>query len=101
MDTIMAALSDPMRRRMLDQLRGGELPAGALERALGLSQPSASKHLRALRQAGLVRVRKDAQRRLYAIDPAPLAALDAWLADYRHFWAGALDALAHHLEREV
>jgi len=101
MDSLMAALADPMRRRMLAQLRAGEQSAGALERALGVSQPSASKHLRALRQAGLVRVRKDAQRRLYAIDPAPLAELDAWLADYRHFWSGALDALALHLEREA
>jgi DNA-binding transcriptional ArsR family regulator len=86
---------------MLEQLRGGELSAGALERALGISQPAASKHLRTLRRAGLVRVRKDAQLRMYAIDPAPLAALDGWLSQYRHFWTGALDALAQHLEREV
>lgn len=97
----MAALAEPVRRRMLEQLRAGELSAGALERALGISQPAASKHLRALRRAGLVRVRKDAQHRFYAIDPAPLAALDAWLSQYRQFWTGALDALAQHLEREV
>jgi len=100
MDMIMSALAEPVRRRMLEQLRVGELSAGALERAVGISQPAASKHLRALRKAGLVRVRKDAQHRFYAIDPAPLAALDGWLSQYRHFWAGALAALAQHLERE-
>ncbi len=97
----MAALAEPLRRRMLEQLRGGEASAGALQRALGISQPAASKHLRALRKAGLVRVRQDAQRRLYAIDPAPLADLDDWLSQYRHFWTGALDALEQHLAREV
>jgi DNA-binding transcriptional ArsR family regulator len=101
MDMAIAVLADPVRRRLLEQLRAGEQSAGALERGTGLTQPAASRHLRALRQAGLVRVRKDAQRRIYAINPAPLAELDGWLAQYRHFWSGALDALAHHLEREV
>jgi DNA-binding transcriptional ArsR family regulator len=101
MDNVMAVLAEPIRRRMLDALRAGEQPAGAFERSLGLSQPAASKHLRVLRQAGLVRVRKDAQRRIYALDPAPLAALDAWLAQYRPFWNSALDALEQHLQREV
>ncbi len=99
MDHAIAVLADPVRRRLLEQLRAGEQSAGALERAAGLNQPAASKHLRALRNAGLVRVRKDAQRRLYAIDPAPLAELDAWLSQYRHFWSGALDALARHPEQ--
>ncbi len=97
----MAVLAEPTRRRMLDALRAGEQSAGALERSLGLSQPAASKHLRVLRQAGLVRVRKDAQRRMYALDPAPLVALDAWLATYRPFWNSALNALEQHLAREV
>jgi DNA-binding transcriptional ArsR family regulator len=101
MDNIMAVLAEPVRRRMLDQLRTAERSAGDLERTLGLTQPAASKHLRVLRQAGLVRVRKDAQRRLYTLDPAPLAELDAWLAGYRQFWNGALDALEQHLQREV
>ncbi len=101
MDNVIAILAEPIRRRMLDALCAGERSAGALERSLGVSQPAASKHLRVLRQAGLVRVRKDAQRRIYALDPAPLAALDAWLASYRPFWTGAPDTLEQQLPREV
>ena len=66
---------------------------------LGLTQPGTSKHLRVLRDAGLVRVTPDAQRRVYEIDPAPLAELDAWLAPYRAFWEARLDALGSHLDR--
>jgi DNA-binding transcriptional ArsR family regulator len=95
-----AALSEPIRRDMLALLRESERSAGEIERALGLSQPSASKHLRALREAGLVSVRKDAQRRLYRIASGPLAELDAWLAPYRRFWDARLDALGRHLDRE-
>ncbi len=101
MDSLIAALAEPTRRHLLDALRHGERTAGDLERALGVTQPAASKHLRVLRQAGLVRVRKDAQRRIYALNPAPLAELDAWLAQYRQFWSGALDALTRHLEQEI
>jgi DNA-binding transcriptional ArsR family regulator len=101
MDQVFAALGEAARRQMMDALRLGERSAGELERELGMSQPAASKHLRVLREAGLVRVRKDAQRRIYAIEPRRLAELDSWLAQYRGFWSGALDELARHLEREV
>ena len=94
------ALADPGRRQVMEVLRGGERSAGEIERALRVSQPAASKYLRALREAGLVRVRKDAQRRLYRLDPVPLAELDRWLAPYRVFWESRLDALALHLDRE-
>jgi DNA-binding transcriptional ArsR family regulator len=101
MDEVMAALAEPLRRQILAQLRAGECSAGTLERALRVSQPTASKHLRVLREVGLVRVRKDAQRRMYALDPAPLRQLDAWLDGYRPFWTAALDGLSRHLDREV
>ena len=100
MDTALAALADPTRRRMMEALRGGERSAGEIERRVGVNQPTASKHLRALRRAGLVRVRKDAQRRLFSLEPGPLAELDAWLAPYRAFWRTRLDALEAHLENE-
>jgi len=101
MDTAFAALADPTRRRMMDALRAGERSAGEIERTLRIPQPTASKHLRALRQAGLVTMRKDAQRRLYRLDPAPLAELDAWLGPYRRFWSERLDALERHLDQEI
>ena len=100
MDAAFTALADPTRRRMIEMLRTGELSAGDIERGVQISQPSASKHLKALREAGLVRMRKDAQRRLYRLDPAPLAALDAWLEPYRAFWSDRLDALERHLDDE-
>jgi DNA-binding transcriptional ArsR family regulator len=96
----LPALADPTRFRIVDLLGQGERSAGEIERALNVSQPSASKHLKVLREAGLVRMRKDRQRRLYAIDPAPLAELDAWLERYRHFWSDRLDALQRHLDQE-
>lgn len=96
----LPALADPTRFQIVDLLGSGEKSAGEIERALQVSQPSASKHLRVLRDAGLVAMRKDRQRRLYRIDPAPLAELDAWLARYRHFWSGRLDALQRHLDQE-
>ncbi|HEX5182467.1 MAG TPA: metalloregulator ArsR/SmtB family transcription factor [Allosphingosinicella sp.] len=96
----LPALADPTRFRIVEMLGAGERSAGEIERALRVSQPNASKHLRILREAGLVRMRKDRQRRLYRIDPAPLAALDSWLARYRHFWSDRLDALQRHLDRE-
>jgi DNA-binding transcriptional ArsR family regulator len=100
MDTAFAALADPTRRGVLEALRAGERSAGEIERSVGAPQPTVSKHLKALRLAGLVRMRKDAQRRLYSLDPAPLEALDAWLAPYREFWSGRLDALERHLDEE-
>jgi DNA-binding transcriptional ArsR family regulator len=93
------ALADPIRRDILALLQRGEWPAGAVVEALALPQPSVSKHLRVLREAGLVRARVDGPRRLYSLDPAPLAELDAWLAPYRAFWADKLDALGDHLKR--
>ena len=95
------ALADPHRRQILDLLRSGERAAGDLVAALPLSQPGASRHLRVLREAGLVSVRKEAQQRIYRLAPAPLAELDAWLAPYRTFWSGRLGALEDHLNREV
>ena len=76
-------------------------PVGELTHELGLSQPGTSKHLRVLREAGLVRVRQDAQRRVYALDPQPFVELDAWLAPYRRLWNESLDALERHLDRKA
>ena len=92
------ALTDPNRRAVLGLLRERPRAVGELVGALGLSQPTTSKHLRVLREAGLVRVLPDAQRRIYALDPAPLAELDAWLTPYRGLWNDRLDALGTHLE---
>ncbi|TAL30821.1 MAG: ArsR family transcriptional regulator [Phenylobacterium sp.] len=94
------ALAEPNRRRILDVLRDGERPAGDLVEALALSQPGVSKHLKLLREAGLVSVRADGQRRLYSLKPDGLADLEAWLKPYRQFWVGRLAALDEHLERE-
>lgn len=93
-----SALADPHRRDLLGLLRERPRPVGELTDALGLSQPSTSKHLRVLREAGLVRARVDAQRRVYEVDPAPLAELEAWLAPYRRMWSASLDALGHRLD---
>lgn len=98
--TPFEALADPNRRRILDVLRDGERPAGDLVAALGISQPGVSKHLKLLREAGLVSVRPDGQRRVYRLEPRGLADLDAWLSPYRRFWAGRLARLDEHLERE-
>jgi DNA-binding transcriptional ArsR family regulator len=92
------ALSEPMRRRILELLRDGERGVGELVERLGLSQPGVSKHLRVLREAGLVRVRPDGRRRWYGLRAEPLAELDAWLAPYRELWGGRLDALERHLD---
>jgi DNA-binding transcriptional ArsR family regulator len=93
-----AALTEPSRRAVLGLLRQRPHAVGELVDALHLSQPATSKHLRVLREAGLVRVVPDAQRRIYALDPAPLAELDAWLAPYRALWNERLDALGQHLD---
>lgn len=91
-------LAEPSRRKILDLLLERPHLVGELTDRLGLSQPGTSKHLRVLRDAGLVRVRQDAQRRWYELAPEPLAELDTWLAHYRHLWAGGLDALERHLD---
>ena len=94
------ALAEPNRRRILDALMAGERPAGDLVEALGLSQPGVSKHLKTLKEAGLVQVRADGQRRLYRLDARGMAQCFAWLAPHRRFWASRLSALEEHLERE-
>src|SRR4051812_5046281 len=91
-------LAESNRRRLLDVLREGEQPVGVLAERLQMSQPSVSKHLRVLKEAGLVEVRPDAQRRLYRIRTEPLAEIDAWLAPYRRLWAHSLDALERRLD---
>jgi DNA-binding transcriptional ArsR family regulator len=98
MASTWSALADPHRRAVLRLLLVRPHTVGELVDALGLTQPGTSKHLRTLREAGLVRVRADAQRRVYELDPAPLAELDLWLAPYRRFWEERLDALGRHLD---
>lgn len=95
-----AALAEPSRREILDLLRDGERPVGELVEQLQLSQPAVSKHLRVLRDAGLVEVRADAQRRLYRLRLEPLAEVDRWLAPYRRLWTSSLDRLEQHLEEQ-
>ena len=91
-------LGEPTRRRILDLLCEDERPVGELVTKLRISQPGVSKHLRVLREAGLVEVRHDAQRRLYRVRPEPLAEIDRWLEPYRRLWADRLDALERHLD---
>jgi DNA-binding transcriptional ArsR family regulator len=98
--TTFELVAEPTRRTILDLLREGERSVGQLVDHLGLSQPGVSKHLRMLREAGLVEVRRDAQRRWYGLRPEPLTEIDAWLEPYRRLWAGKLDALERHLDRE-
>jgi DNA-binding transcriptional ArsR family regulator len=95
----LEALAEPRRQQILDLLRDGERPVGDLVDRLGISQPAVSKHLRVLKDAGLVEARADAQRRLYRIRPEPLAELDDWLATYRELWTTHLDRLEDHLDR--
>ena len=87
-----AALADPTRRRIVEMLAERDYAAGELARRFDMTQPAVSQHLKALRNAGLIRMRKDAQRRIYALHPAGLAELDAWLSRYRRFWNDRLDA---------
>ena len=98
MTSAYAALAEPHRREILDLLRDGERPVNDLVDRLALSQPGVSKHLKVLREAGLVAVRVDGRRRLYALRPQPLVEVDAWLKPYRALWSEHLDALERHLE---
>jgi DNA-binding transcriptional ArsR family regulator len=93
-----AALADPHRRALLELLREAPRAVGELVVMTGLSQPGTSKHLRVLREAGLVVARTEAQRRIYALDDRPLADVDAWLEPYRRRWERSLDALERHLD---
>ena len=96
--SLFNVLAEPSRRRLLDELLRGPQPVNSLVKASGMSQPVVSKHLKIMRDAGLVNVTPDGQRRLYSINAAPLAELDAWLTPYREYWADRLDALERHLD---
>jgi DNA-binding transcriptional ArsR family regulator len=96
--TTYAALAEPSRRKILDLLRGGERTVGDLVARLTLSQPGVSKHLKVLREAGLVEVRPQGKRRWYGLRAQPLAEVDEWLEPYRAYWSDRLDALERHLE---
>ena len=95
----LSALADPTRRRIVELLGRGERAVGEIVEEFEVSAPAISQHLKALRDAGLVRVRVDAQRRFYALDPAGLQEIDAWLARVRRFWAPRLDALERELRK--
>ena len=97
MSTVFGVLGEPRRRMILDLVRDGERSVGELVEALAMSQPAVSKHLRVLREAGLVQARVDEQRRLYRLRPEPLRELDTWLAPYRWAWDASLDRLETHL----
>lgn len=93
-------LAEPARRRIVDVLRVRECSVGELVDRLRMSQPAVSKHLRVLREAGLVTARTSAQQRIYQLEPGPFRELDAWLAPYRLLWSAHLEALAEHLEEQ-
>lgn len=99
MTSLFEVLAEPRRRLILDLVRDGERSVGELATALAASQPSVSKHLRVLREAGLVEVRIAEQRRLYRLRPDPLRELDTWLAPYRAAWSANLDRLQRHLDQ--
>lgn len=98
--TTFEILAEPARRQILDLLRERERSVGELVERLSLSQPGVSKHLRVLRDAGLVSVRPEGQRRWYGLRAEPLADIERWLAPYRQLWGGRLDALERHLDRQ-
>jgi len=99
MDAVLQALADPSRRVVLGILRDHEATAGELAEALPIARPGVSRHLRVLRDAGLVDVRQEAQRRIYRLRPEALIDLDAWLDDYRDLWTQRLDALHTEIAR--
>ena len=96
---VFAALADPTRRRLLELLASGERSAGELAAEFDISRPGVSRHLRVLRDAGMVHAEVAGQQRIYHLEPGPLAELDDWLARYRAFWAQRLDALETELRR--
>ena len=96
-----AVVAEPTRRRILDALRSSERSVGELVDRLALPQPAVSKHLRVLRDSGLVSSRVAAQQRIYKVEPAALRGIDTWLAPYRRMWTTHLDALERHLNRRT
>ena len=101
MQSVFDIIAEPNRRAILGLLASSEQSVGEIERQLRMSQPTVSKHLRVLREAGCVESTVDAQRRLYRLKPGPLQELDAWLAPFRRFWSAYVDALERHLDRTV
>ena len=99
MDPVLLALSDSSRRTMLEALRQGPATVTELSELLPIARPGVSRHLRVLREAGLVEARQEAQRRIYSLKPEPLAQLDAWLEDYRALWMQRMDALDTEIAR--
>jgi DNA-binding transcriptional ArsR family regulator len=99
MESVFEIIAEPNRRAILSLLVSSEQSVGEIERQLRMSQPTVSKHLRVLRDAGFVESTVDAQRRLYRLKPEPLREIDAWLAQFRRFWSAHLDALERHLDR--
>ena len=99
MESVFEIIAEPNRRAILSLLVFSEQSVGEIERQLRMSQPTVSKHLRVLRDAGFVESTVDAQRRLYRLRPEPLREMDAWLAQFRRFWSAHVDALERHLDR--
>ena len=99
MESVFEIIAEPNRRAILSLLLSTEQSVGEIEQQLRMSQPTVSKHLRVLREAGFVESTVDAQRRLYRLKPEPLQELDAWLAPFRRFWSAHVDALERHLDR--
>jgi DNA-binding transcriptional ArsR family regulator len=98
-ESVFEIIAEPNRRAILSLLVSSQQSVGEIERQLRMSQPTVSKHLRVLREAGFVESTVDAQRRLYRLKPEPLQEVDAWLAPFRRFWSAHVDALERHLER--
>src|SRR5215471_9026784 len=99
MQSAFEIIAEPNRRAILGLLASSQQSVGEIERQLRMSQPTVSKHLRVLREAGFVEATVDAQRRLYRLKPGPFQELDAWLAQFRRFWSAHIDALERHLNR--
>ena len=99
MESVFDVIAEPNRRAILSLLASSYQSVGEIERQLRMPQPSVSKHLRVLREAGFVESTVDAQRRLYRLRPEPLQEVDAWLAPFRQFWSARVDALERHLDR--